>query len=147
MTTSPPLPRLVPLLSWAGIIPFAALAIYLVVPFGEPSYYRLVSTALAWWSVIILGFMAGSYWGMALTNGGDRVLMVASNVAAIAAWAALILLPADWTPVAVSALFALLLPLEWRACTKGLVPPSYLRLRMAITTAVVLCLTVLVMAQ
>ena len=142
-----PLPRLVPALTIAGIIPFAAGALYLLAPFGPPHWHALVSTALAWWAVIILSFMAGSYWGMAVTGQADPLLLIGSNAAAIAAWAALIGLPSDWIPVAISTLFALLLLLEWRAYATGRVPLFYLRLRMGITSAVVICLCVLVMAD
>lgn len=142
----PVLPRLVSALALAGIIPFAAGALYLVAPVGPPHFYPLVSTALAWWAVIILSFMAGTYWGMAVAGRADPLLLIGSNVAAIAAWGVLIALPSAWIPVAISVLYALLLLLEWRAYAIGRVPLFYLRLRMAITSAVVICLSVLVMA-
>lgn len=144
--STPTLPRLVSALALAGIIPFAAGALYLVIPFGPPHFYPLVSTALAWWAVIILSFMAGTYWGMAVSDQADPLLLVGSNVAAIAAWGVLIGLPAPLIPAAISVLYALLLLLEWRAYATGRVPLFYLRLRMAVTSAVVICLSVLVMA-
>ena len=146
MTDGSKLPRLATLLTVAGIIPFAAGALYLIVPFGPPLWYALVSTALAWWAVIILGFMAGTYWGLAIGGDADPALLIGSNIAAIAAWGALIGLPSPWIPVAIAVLFALLLLLEWRAYATGRVPLFYLRLRMAVTSAVVICLSILVMA-
>ena len=140
------LPRLILALTLAGIIPFAAGALYLIVPFGPPYLYPLVHTALGWWAVIILSFMAGTYWGMAVSGRADLTLLIGSNIAAIAAWGALTGLPSPWVPVAISVLYALLLLLDWRAFAIGRVPLSYLRLRMAVTSAVVVCLSVLVMA-
>lgn len=140
-------PRLVSLLACAGVLPFAAGALYLIVPFGPGYFYPLAATALGWWAVIILSFMAGSFWGMAVAGQVDPVLLIGSNIAAILGWAALIALPSPWIPVAITALFALLLLLDWRAWATGQVPLFYLRLRMAITSAAVLCLSVLVMAQ
>ena len=77
----------------------------------------------------------------------DPLLLIGSNIAAIAAWLALLFLPANVIPLAISVLFALLLLLDWRAYSQGTVPLSYLRLRMAITSAVVICLGVLVAAN
>ena len=140
------LPPLVAALTAAGVIPFAAGALYLIVPVGPADYYPFVRTAIAWWAVIILSFMAGTFWGLAIARRADPLLLIGSNVAAIAAWLALLLLPSGMIPLAISVLFALLLLLDWRAYSHGTVPLSYLRLRMAITSAVVVCLGVLVAA-
>ncbi|MAC12674.1 MAG: hypothetical protein CMN74_10770 [Sphingorhabdus sp.] len=141
------LPPLVIALTAAGVIPFAAGALYLIVPIGPEGYYPLVRTAFAWWAVIILSFMAGTFWGLAIARRADPLLLIGSNIAAIAAWLALLFLPANVIPLAISVLFALLLLLDWRAYSRGTVPLSYLRLRMAITSAVVICLGVLVAAN
>ena len=141
------LSSLVIALTAAGAIPFVAGAVYLIAPIGPADYYPFVRTALAWWAVIILSFMAGTFWGLAIARRADPVLLIGSNAAAIAAWLALLLLPSAVIPVAISALFALLLLLDWHAVRSGIVPLSYLRLRMAITSVVVICLGALVAAE
>ncbi len=137
---------LIPLLSFAGVIPFAAGAAILAIFRHDVSGdFGWVLPGLVGWGLAILSFMAGTQWGMAVArpeaaSGQRLVLLLASNAITIAGWASLLFAPLK-TGIAVVALGFLMLLLSERAAVSGqMVTPQYWRMRVIVTALVVLCL-------
>lgn len=112
------IPRPALVLGWLGVFPFAAFALLAIsgglLPRGASS------SALVLYGVVILSFMGGAQWGlaMAMTRGGDAALgprLLSSVLPALAAFGV------------------------WFAPT-GAAPPWYPALRLQLTSAVVICL-------
>jgi hypothetical protein len=124
------------ILTWAGLIPFTALALAVHLP--APGW---VESLLVAYGALILSFMAGTLWTRHLLgeNAHPRML-IASNVLVLAAWPA-VLLPTEWAAVWLGVLFSahLLLDEPWRGY--GL-PGWYRRLRLAVSSAAIALLLI-----
>jgi hypothetical protein len=127
-----------------GVIPFALLAGAGFVP--SSPFQDQAGFALAAYGAVILSFLGGIHWGLAIAESGaergqgafDRRL--ATSVApALVAWCAL-LLPDRATLPVLAAGFALMLAVDWLAAQRAEVPSWYPKLRWPLTTAVVICL-------
>ncbi|MDT8409705.1 MAG: DUF3429 domain-containing protein [Wenzhouxiangellaceae bacterium] len=122
------------MLAWAGVIPF--LALVGVSYLGAPLW---LSEVLLGYALLILAFMCGSLWTGALARPAESPApLIASNVLVLAALPSL-LLPLTWAAGWLALLFALHGLAEWRWVHVGQ-PGWYRRLRMMISTAVVLLL-------
>lgn len=141
-------------LGYAGLVPFAALALLLWQPSLLPGSMLSGIEALAQqhgyqaflgYSAVILSFLGGIFWGHALQAEGETrptLLLVISNVFALVAWMALML---DSSIAALSLLAAgylTLLAAEWRlSATFPHLPQwslsSYLPMRIILTVVVV----------
>ena len=114
-------------LTWAGAIPFGALA--LVAMLDAPDWLKLLLTAYA---ALILSFLAGTLWTRHLL--GERTqprMLIASNALVLLAWPA-VLMPIAWATLWLAALFVshLLLDQPWRGYG---MPGWYRRLRLAVS--------------
>jgi len=119
------------ILAWAGVVPFAALA--LISTFESPAW--LIDLLLGY-ALLILAFMCGSLWTGALARTEDSTApLFASNALVLAALPAL-LMPLAWASAWMAALFALHGLAEWRWVHHGQ-PGWYRRLRVALSVAVV----------
>lgn len=145
--------RVINFLGYAGLLPFLATvwAASAKLSFGGWSASYLFLT----YSVIILSFLAGALWGKAKEmeeSNVSRLLLVGSNVFALAAWLA-VLLGEDYLTagLAVSMTgFILIYLVEHR--TQGLLlqgmGSTYLRFRLTLTSVVCLAhLLILALAQ
>lgn len=133
--------RLTPLLTWCGLIPFLAAAVFtaLNMPLtGLPAELVFIS-----YSVVILCFMAGTLWGR--TNhqqGSSQGFAIAmTNVWTLAAWLLLLLMIASGVGQGVMFLvlslgYAHLYWLEIKH-TQNTAGSDYLTLRKHITLAVI----------
>lgn len=118
----------------AGLIPFVALPIFVVL--GGPGW---VIDLLRNYALLILAFLAGGLWSEALSRPADGPIpVILSNVIVLAALLAL-LLPMSWGFAWLALLFALHAGGEW-LYTRSDQPGWYRRLRMALSTAVILLL-------
>ena len=124
------------LLSLAGFLPFAflALAVFLM---GEahPMHDYLVD-GFRVYAAVILSFLGGTRWGMGLSGAeGGRYILAASVIPAIVAWAAM-LVPA--VPGTVVVLFAFCAQGAWDSVTYHARPGLvwFARLRIVLTLLV-----------
>ena len=139
--------RLIPILTYAGAIPFVAPFLFAAAAPSLPSawavYQPMVTLAAFYWGLIILNFMAGTLWGMAATGAhvkGEGALtlwplLLGSNVIAIISWVN-ILTPYQ-SPLYMAFGFLALLPLDRIAQHRGLIGDRYYRMRMTVTGLVV----------
>lgn len=77
-------------LALAGFIPFAAGALAAFMPLGGMAA-ETISNALAAYAAVILSFLGGIRWGLALTGPGGRLMardLTLSVVPSLWAWAA-----------------------------------------------------------
>lgn len=126
-------------LGLAGLLPFLATALGAALGLW-PEF--MVSTALTY-GVIILSFMGGAIWGFAATQDLDLWRWLGLSVApALYGFALLLAWPfSQASACAALALgFGALLVLDREAQSTGLAPHWWMRLRVTLTTVVVLCL-------
>ena len=144
------------LLGYAGLLPFAFGAIIAWMP-GVPISLR--TSCLEWtllYAAIILSFMGGARWGVAMMADGRRSGapfsgFLAAVTPALAAWAMVVpeaLLPFA-SPASVRfavliAAFAGLLAEDLRAVRAGEAPDWYGRLRVRLTLGVVVALALVI---
>lgn len=129
-------PRLPLWLGVAGLIPFVAGLVGVVAPrlaIGGP-------LGLLVYGAVILSFMGGVHWGLAITVQPPRpAQLVISVLPALLAWVAV--LAGDWLGMLVEAAgFAALLAYDVSATSTGAAPAWYSALRVRLTAGAVLCL-------
>jgi hypothetical protein len=141
------IPRAALFLGVAGLIPFfglsAAIALHLQTPYGSASLW------LAAYGAIILSFMGGAQWGIAVawpSHGENVRAYLVSVIPALVAWPALFL-PITWALATLSVTFACLLGYDLWTVRRGEAPEWYGQLRLGLTAAVVLCLTYAILAN
>lgn len=126
-------------LGWAGLIPFAALAVTVVIGAPDPVQQLLIGYAVA-----ILAFLSGSLWAGALERPADAPApLIASNLLLLAALPAL-LMPLSAAAGWLALMFALHLAAEWRWVLTGH-PGWYRRLRLMLSAIAVALLLVAAM--
>lgn len=140
----PPSERKVPAaakwLGAAGVLPFAFLAGGGL--FVEGSLRVGVLFALGAYGAVILSFLGGIHWGMAIVDlaaghqqASYRRLTI-GVLPSLLAWCAL-LLPSGATLPVLAAGFALMLAVDWRMTNEAEAPAWYPQLRWPLTVAVV----------
>jgi hypothetical protein len=136
------IPRAPLLLGLAGVLPFAWGALTELLPvLGDWSWAALGPrvtgrTLLLLYGTVILSFMSGVVWGFATRAEGRQaaVLYALSTVPAL--WAVAF----GYSALLLALGFLALLVLDRHAQASGLAPPWWMRLRVLLTTLVVLCL-------
>lgn len=137
-------PVLACILGWAGVLPFWGLALALVVGVELPVIPD-EAAALVSYGAIILSFMAGVHWGLAMRapdapHGPQATrLLLVSVVPAVIAWFAT-LAPVGTAVLILAVLFLALLPVDIWATAERLAPPWYRPLRLQLTASVVIAL-------
>lgn len=127
------------MLGWAGLIPFAALAVTAMIGAPEPVQQLLVGYVVA-----ILAFLNGSLWAGALQRSGDAPApLIASNLLLLAALPAL-LMPLSAAAGWLALMFALHLAAEWRWVLTGH-PGWYRRMRLMLSIVAIALLLVAAM--
>ncbi|WP_306142428.1 DUF3429 domain-containing protein [Roseibium sp. MMSF_3412] len=121
-----------------GAIPFVATAI--VAAFGPENWSAWAVHALAYYGAVILSFLGGIHWGLAISNDGtakiSAVRLCWSVVPSLIAWGAL-LLPLFYGLAVLTAAFGLALFVDTRAGTRAVVPSWFPDLRTALSVAVI----------
>lgn len=138
------IPRSALLLGWLGVLPFAASC--LVAVFGNADAAGLALRALVVYGAIILSFMGGAQWGLAMAAVGEGPSALARRLAvstlpALAAFG-LAALASRTALIGLAAVFAALLVYDVSTARSGVAPPWYPALRSQLTAAVVACLLV-----
>jgi len=138
-------PHVAAWLGGTGALPFAALLMLTI--FGPPDWTAWAGQALAFYGAVILSFLGGIQWGLAVSDGpqitesrlGRRLAI--SVVPSLIGWAAL-LMPMDIGLFVLAAAFALVLFLDVQASMKGEAPGWYPKLRLPLTGVVAVSLVI-----
>ena len=123
-----------------GAVPFVALAAAVALLDGPPR--GLAVQALAGYGAVILSFLGGIHWGLAIasaagaTGPGLTARLGWSVVPSLAGWAAL-LVPPTIGLFGLAAAFSAMLGFDLMASRAGEAPAWYPRLRIPLTLAVV----------
>lgn len=131
-------------LGWSGVLPFALLSIAFMVLDGAQGAF--VAKALSIYGAVILSFMGGAQWGIAISHRGRAVfpelwiLLSISVVPALAGWVAA-LLPIAPSLMVLALAFLVLLGFDLWTVRKHFAPRWYANLRKQLTVAVVICLS------
>jgi hypothetical protein len=137
------MPRSALLLGWGGVLPFVGLA--LAAAIGLPSPIPQAETMLIGYGAVILSFMGGVHWGGAMqSESGSRDDGAAWHYAlsvmpALVGWTSLVL-TSSYALVVLAAAFLSLLIVDLTWASGGKAPAWYGKLRLQLTSAVLLCL-------
>ncbi|MDX6751716.1 DUF3429 domain-containing protein [Geminicoccaceae bacterium 1502E] len=129
-------PKVALLLGWLGVLPFAAALAGIAL--GDFTAH-LANAVLLIYGAVILSFMGGVQWGLAMAAGSGPARYVASVVPALAGWAA-VHLSSDGGKLLLAAAFLGLMLHDQRTAAAGEAPAWYPRLRRPLTITVVICL-------
>ncbi len=138
--------RLAWFLAFAGAVPFLLATGALFV--SEASSVRVPAiTALVTYSAVILSFLAGIEWGLAIRDesGTETTRAVAlglSTVSSLAAWAMLWLPSPTWQVGTALGLFAAVWAADQWMASRGLLPAWFIDLRTAVSALVVAILAI-----
>ena len=132
-------PRGAAVLGWCGVIPFAALTAAALgsTPLDPAHAERL----LVLYGAVILSFMGGVHWGLAISGRGpnanpDTAHLTASVLPALVGWVAALLSTKPGIIVLVCG-FLVLLAYDIRTVRANIAPRWYARLRIQLTLVVV----------
>jgi hypothetical protein len=138
--------RLAWFLAFAGAVPFLLATGALFV--SDASSVRVPAiTALVTYSAVILSFLAGIEWGLAIrdesgTESTRAIALGLSTVSSLAAWALLWLPSATWQIGSALALFVAVWGADQWMAGRGLLPTWFVDLRTAVTALVAAILAV-----
>lgn len=142
MQAASQIPRPALVLGWLGVLPFAALALLSVT--GGVLWPSAAGSALVLYAVVILSFMGGAQWGlaMAMPRGGQTAMgprlaiSVLPALAAFGLWYA----PPTMALMGLATVFVALLGYDIATARAGAAPSWYPALRLQLTSAVIACL-------
>ncbi len=145
------IPRAPLLLGLAGLIPFLwGVATLVSVPLATWGAVNLgpalVSPfVLLNYGTVILSFMSGVLWGFATKTHGSRAAVGYALSTVPALWAFFIAgsQPSIWAIYLITGFVGLVF-IDWSFWRQGLAPEWWMRLRLLLTTVVVMCLAALV---
>ncbi len=128
-TAIPPAPLL---LGLAGLIPFWALAIGLLLhrPLGMAP--PRLDAALATYGAVIVSFLGGIRWGLAVPDGGSGRHYLISVLPSLAAWA-LLAAPEPWRLAGLGLAALVLGPIDLDLVRGGLAPRWFGTLRIILS--------------
>lgn len=140
-------PRPALALGLAGLIPFAATSVTSLA--GPQELRPHAALALSAYGAVILSFLGGIHWGMAMAASsrrgagtGDREMLrslVIAIVPSLAGWAGL-LLPQTAGLLLLSASFLAMFALDLQASANGIFPRWYPALRLPLSAGAAACL-------
>jgi glutaredoxin len=137
-----PSPALIQALGYAGLLPFAAGVLLLLIP-GLPVPEGFGAGWLLAYGAVIATFLGAVHWGAALAGryGGGEAGRAAvwAVIPSILAWITL-LLPVTWALPCQVLLFGLILGVDWRYGAHLVWPGYYRRLRIILSTTVMILL-------
>jgi hypothetical protein len=139
----PDVPAPAAMLGLAGVIPFAAGALG---SFQPGALGALAIAALLAYGAVILSFLGGIHWGLAIGQRDPSYRRLGVGVVpSLVGWVALLLGGAGGLLLLAAALVAVL-GLDVQLARGGMAPAWFPRLRTVLTAAVVLCLLVAALA-
>ena len=137
------IPRSVSLLGWAGVLPFAGLSTILLLDW--PGSKGTFEPMLIAYGAIILSFMGGIHWGIAMARAAGKDIPIQSWHLVLSVLPALI----GWTATFFDTVYALavlavgfvaLLIVDMNWASGNCAPVWYGKLRLQLTSTVLLCL-------
>ena len=143
-----PLPIFAILLGLGGLLPFAGCSLGALNPDVELAERSLL--ALVAYGAVILAFLGGVHWGLALDGSGvptvrvQRLRFGLGVVPSLVGWVALMVAILGWPLLAATLLmagFVTMTLIEARATRQGSMPAGYMRLRWALSAGVLVCLS------
>ncbi|HEX6015013.1 MAG TPA: DUF3429 domain-containing protein [Geminicoccaceae bacterium] len=135
----PDVPAPAAVLGLAGVVPFAAGALG---SFWPGALGAFATAALLAYGAVILSFLGGIHWGLAIGQGGPSYRRLGVGVApSLVGWVALLLGGAGGL-LLLAAVFVAVFGLDVQLTRRGMAPAWFPRLRIVLTAAVVLCLLV-----
>ncbi len=141
--------RMAWLLSLSGTIPFLGLAIVLVFAPTDGTYVSSSSSALLTYGAIILSFLGGVRWGVALTRAEGRTatqVFVLSVIPALIGWGAVLLGQSTGFFILAIAFFAQGV-WDYGAWCTDVMQEWFVKLRMVVSGIVILSLFVAAIAS
>ncbi|WP_169391348.1 DUF3429 domain-containing protein [Stappia stellulata] len=140
-----PAPRLSRVLGYAGLLPFLAGAVYLTAAafrFADAQAVALATMALVVYGALILSFLGGVRWGIAVVGARvDGAVFAWSVIPALGGWVATLLAP-NWGLLLLACGFLIQGGWDYRAGEDGTLPQWYVTLRRRLTVIVVASLLV-----
>ena len=135
---------LIPWLIYLGGLPFVALSLALLTGEYTAEMEARLQSALGGYSFVIAAFMAGTHWGQHwhMREEVSFYLLVLSNVLAIALWVGLVLLAFKAALVLCSAVFIVLLGIDYTLLRLRQLEARYFAHRLRITVVVLASLMV-----
>ena len=125
------------ILSLAGFVPFAVLAIALLYIGPSNGFFASLFDIFKVWSALILSFLGGIRWGFAIANEPhENKNLLISVVPSILAWFVL-LLPDAYTILALAVLFCVHGAWDSFYINQGKVAPWFGKIRITLTFLVV----------
>ncbi len=137
-------PRLPLVFGALGLLPFVFLSGGTL--FAEDPFRKSFVLALATYGAIILSFLGGIQWGMAIQDGsapkpGPRIFFL-SVLPSLGGWAGLLLLPRHTGLLVLAAGYLLVLATDIRLSRQGHAPQWYPRFRWPLTLVAASCLAI-----
>ena len=123
-------------LGGAGLMPFLILTL---APLWIPEYTDLCQRALALYSLGILCFLCGSWWGIGVMRNSTLPLLLGNALTLVAIFSCLLLATRHYFLVAL-ALFLVLVWLEGRIAAFAAQPQYYRNLRLSLSVVAAICL-------
>ena len=133
------------ILAFAGAVPFAVATVALTSPHSQVRVPAIA--AMVTYAAVILSFLGGIEWGVALREGPlgapaiarerfRAAALVVSAVPSLAAWGLLWLPSPQWQLAAALGLFVLVCAVDLGFARQGLLPSWFVNLRTAATALV-----------
>lgn len=143
--TGPAPPKMALWLGYAGLVPFAALTLAIILFRQDPFVQEPAGMALLAYGAIILSFLGGVHWGRALYEPDSRLQMrdfVLSVLPSLYGWGCLFLPLASAGVLLLIPGFIWQLSFDLKAMRLGILPRWFGRLRIWLTTGATLSLLI-----
>ncbi len=137
-----PISKWAPILTLAGAIPFALPALLYLFGISQLPRLGALQPIVSSYGLVILSFMAGVHWGQVIHKPRWHLLLIISNVITLSGWFAFLIGNATLLWCVLILGFVALLFVDRRLLAADMITPAYWRLRMAVTTIVVIALLV-----
>lgn len=137
--TKPSIPLVPLLLGSAGLIPFWALALVVLLGGAAGLTAGRADLALASYGAVIVSFLGGIRWGLAVRAGDPGPNYVIAVVPSLVAWA-LLAAPEPWRLAGLGVVAIALGPIDLQLVKDGAAPAWFGRLRIALSVGAGLAL-------
>lgn len=133
------MPNLYALLTYLGVLPFVAISIGLLFGGHELGYFGSLVKIIESYGLIIVSFMAGTHWGIYISQAikPKTNLLLTSNIIALSAWLCFLFAPTKVTLWAYGLSFALLLYIDAELVREKAIMKDYFRTRAIVSLLVI----------
>jgi hypothetical protein len=127
-------------LIYAGLLPFIVCAFCLAGEVSQLPFLGETRQILATYSLIIISFIAGSYWGQQLVAQHGTWVLVLSNLITLTAWFGFLILSFNYLIILLILMFLILLLVDSKLLEKNVITSAYFQTRCWVTIIVVIAL-------